>query len=226
MKAAEGFIQWPTGMREPKGGYGRPSRLPPPVGPLSILCRRCCLAAFLLVSRTFQAPISAKQVDLAARSLKDAAAAMRRAQTPPPVQPSVEEGSIPHAVHLQASTPLDGSLPVSATARVPAAAWLPAPGAAPLTSSILPRSQGVAVKGASLLAWHPTRQRLLTASTAAVVEYDAVSGSRRNLVEVTGTQLGLAYTPSGAAVILLTKVRRAAPGRPRWLLPVAAAACS
>jgi hypothetical protein len=84
----------------------------------------------------------------------------------------------------------------------------------------------VAVKGASLLAWHPTRQRLLTASTAAVVEYDAVSGSRRSLVEVTGTPLGLAYTPSGAAVILLTKVRRAAPGRPGWLLPVAAAACS
>jgi hypothetical protein len=64
----------------------------------------------------------------------------------------------------------------------------------------------VAVKGATLLAWHPTRQRLLTASTAAVVEYDAVSGSRRNLVEVVGTPLGLAYTPSGGVVILLTKV--------------------
>lgn len=64
----------------------------------------------------------------------------------------------------------------------------------------------MAVKGASLLAWHPTRQRLLTASTAAVVEYDAVSGSRRNLVELSGTPLAVTYTPSGNAVILLSKV--------------------
>ena len=66
--------------------------------------------------------------------------------------------------------------------------------------------QGVPVKGASLLAWHPTRQRLVAASPAVAVEYDAVSGARRHLVEVTGAPLRLTYTPSGAAVVLLTKV--------------------
>jgi hypothetical protein len=66
--------------------------------------------------------------------------------------------------------------------------------------------QGVTLKAASLLAWHPTRQCLLTASTAAVVEYDAVSGARRNLVEGTGTPLHVTYTPNGSGVVLLTKV--------------------
>lgn len=70
--------------------------------------------------------------------------------------------------------------------------------------------QGVTLRAANLLAWHPTRQRLLTASTAAMVEYDAVSGARRSLVEVAGTPLRVCYTPNGAAVVLLTKVQAAA----------------
>jgi hypothetical protein len=68
--------------------------------------------------------------------------------------------------------------------------------------------QGVAIKAANLLAWHPTRQRLLTASTAAVVEYDTVSGARRNLVETGVTPLRVLYTPNGGAVVMLTKVSR------------------
>lgn len=64
----------------------------------------------------------------------------------------------------------------------------------------------MSLKAAGLLAWHPTRQRLLVASPVAAVEYDAVSGARRNLVEVAGTPLHVTYTPSGSAIILLTKV--------------------
>lgn len=65
----------------------------------------------------------------------------------------------------------------------------------------------MAGKGAALLAWHPNRQRLLAATGVAVVEYDAVSGARRNLVEAPGTPLRVAYTPSGSGVVLLTKAR-------------------
>ena len=85
---------------------------------------------------------------------------------------------------------------------------LPASGRRPRGLASLSWPQGAPVNAAALLAWHPSRQRLLTATTAAVVEYDAVSGARRNLVEVVGTPLRLAYTPSGGAVVLLTKVRR------------------
>lgn len=51
----------------------------------------------------------------------------------------------------------------------------------------------------------------MTVTPTALVEYDAVSGTRRNLVELSGTPLRCAYTPSGAAVVLLTKVSCAAP---------------
>ncbi|PSC69692.1 Transducin WD40 repeat-like superfamily [Micractinium conductrix] len=91
--------------------------------------------------------------------------------------PEVDEGLLPHAVHLQPTTPLDGTLP------------------------------GVAFKAPPLLAWHPAADRLLTASTAALVEYDAVSGARRNLVEPGGLPLRVRYTPSGGAVVLLTRER-------------------
>lgn len=62
-------------------------------------------------------------------------------------------------------------------------------------------------RAAPLLAWHPTKQRLLAASGGAVVEYDAISGARRSLVEAAGTPLRLMYTPGGASVVMLTRVR-------------------
>lgn len=126
--------------------------------------------------------------------------------------PAPEEGVLPHAIHLQATAPVDAALPVGLQKSpiiVPSrlrAPLLCTPRSAHLGSTAFPTLQGVPSRGVRLLAWHPTRQRLLTASTAAVVEYDTVSGARRNLVEVTGTPLRLSYTPSGSAVVLLTKV--------------------
>ena len=121
-----------------------------------------------------------------------------------------EEGTLPHAVYLQASTPLDATLQVGGRRRalllLPRGHPPPLPPPLP-TPALSRRLQGTGVKSTALLAWHPTKQRLVAATTAAVVEYDAVSGTRRNLAEVTGTPLRLAYTPSGGAVVLLTKER-------------------
>lgn len=133
---------------------------------------------------------------------------MRPALRPQPAQEAapLDEGLLTHTVHLQATTPVDATLPVSE--REGSAIAARCCRLRPL-KALYPSlaTQGVAAKGALLLAWHPTRQRLLAASTAAAVEYDAVSGARRNLVEVTGTPLRVCYTPNGGAVVLLTKVR-------------------
>lgn len=148
---------------------------------------------------------------------------MRPALRPQPAQeaPPPDEGLLTHAVYLQATTPVDATLPVSEKVFSAIASCLgyQRPPKLLCTSSI---AQGVAAKSALLLAWHPTRQRLLTASTAAAVEYDAVSGARRNLVEVTGTPLRVCYTSSGGAVVLLTKVR-AWEGRPQARVSVGSA---
>ena len=87
------------------------------------------------------------------------------------------------------------------------AGWLPAAATAhlPLPPPARCRLQGQS-KGAALLAWHPAKQRLLAASSLALVEYDAVSGARRHLAEAPGAPLRVAYAPSGGSVVLLTKV--------------------
>ncbi len=145
---------------------------------------------------------------------------MRRTAQPAKAEPPLaEEGSLPHPVHLQAATPLDATLQVSrrlsravSTSSCPptaaAAAAVPPPARWCKHPAVV---QAEAAKAAPLLAWHPAKQRLVAVTPTALVEYDAVSGTRRNLAEVSGTPLRCAYTPSGAAVVLLTKVGCAAP---------------
>lgn len=146
---------------------------------------------------------------------------MRRAVAPKPqaaeAQPP-EEGVLPHCVHLQASAPLDATLqvrdhrwggargqaPRSATAAATRLLLVPLPPPSTLSCSPLPCQ--TASRAAPLLAWHPTKQRLLAASGGAVVEYDAISGARRSLVEAAGSPLRLVYTPGGASVVMLTRV--------------------
>ena len=56
--------------------------------------------------------------------------------------------------------------------------------------------------------WHPKFPILAVATDAAVVEYDAISGCRRNFVESSGSPIKLRYTQDGSHIILLTKVGR------------------
>ena len=58
-----------------------------------------------------------------------------------------------------------------------------------------------------MLAWHPTLNVLAVATNAAVVEYDAVSGCRRAMVDCDGSPVKLMYSPDGAYLILLTRER-------------------
>lgn len=55
--------------------------------------------------------------------------------------------------------------------------------------------------------WHPKYPILAVATSTAVVEYDALSGCRRNFVESTGSPVKLRYTPNGDHLLLLTKER-------------------
>lgn len=157
------------------------------------------------------AQITTFDVPLDAPLSRSRVAPMRRAPAAQAGQPApeVDEGLLPHAVHLQPTTPLDGTLPVGRGRHPPIRPPLFQPPAASFTAGCtLYNPQGVAFKAPPLLAWHPAADRLLTASTAALVEYDAVSGARRNLVEPGGLPLRVRYTPSGGAVVLLTRVRR------------------
>jgi hypothetical protein len=67
--------------------------------------------------------------------------------------------------------------------------------------------QGGSMSAGLLISWHPKKPILAIATTSAVVEYDAVSGCRRNVVEVIGTPMKLKYTQDGNSLILLTRVR-------------------
>lgn len=66
--------------------------------------------------------------------------------------------------------------------------------------------QGGDVEAGSVLCWHPTLQVLAVATNAAVVEYDALSGCRRNMVDCDGSPVKLRYTANGEYLILLTRV--------------------
>lgn len=66
--------------------------------------------------------------------------------------------------------------------------------------------QGGDVEAGSVLCWHPTLQVLAVATNAAVVEYDALSGCRRTMVDCDGSPVKLKYTADGEYLILLTRV--------------------
>ena len=68
-------------------------------------------------------------------------------------------------------------------------------------------SQGGDANLGSVLCWHPRLNVLAVATNAAVVEYDAVSGCRRAMVDCDGSPVKLMYTPDGQYLILLTRER-------------------
>jgi hypothetical protein len=67
--------------------------------------------------------------------------------------------------------------------------------------------QGGAAGAGSVLCWHPHLPILAVATNAALVEYDAVSGCRRNMVDCDGSPVKLQYTLDGEYLVLLTRVR-------------------
>lgn len=78
----------------------------------------------------------------------------------------------------------------------------------PIRSLVEPiNTQGGDMKIGSVLAWHPVLNVLAVATNAAVVEYDAVSGCRRSMVDCDGSPVKLMYTPDGKYLILLTRER-------------------
>jgi len=67
--------------------------------------------------------------------------------------------------------------------------------------------QGGDLAAGAVITWHPKYPILAVATSTAVVEYDAVSGCRRNYVESTGSPVKLRYAPNGDHLLLLTKER-------------------
>lgn len=67
--------------------------------------------------------------------------------------------------------------------------------------------QGGDLTAGVVMCWHPVHPILAVATTTAVVEYDALSGCRRNYVESSGSPAQLHYTPDGSHILLLTKER-------------------
>lgn len=66
--------------------------------------------------------------------------------------------------------------------------------------------QGGDSSAGSILTWHPTLEILAVATNVSVVEYDAVSGCRRNMVDCEGSPVKLQYSARGEYLVLLTKV--------------------
>lgn len=66
--------------------------------------------------------------------------------------------------------------------------------------------QGGDAAAGSVLCWHPYFPVLAVATNAAIVEYDAVSGCRRNMVDCDGIPVKLQYSFDGSYIVLLTKV--------------------
>lgn len=58
----------------------------------------------------------------------------------------------------------------------------------------------------SVLTWHPELPVLAVATNVSIVEYDAISGSRRNMVDCQGSPVKLQYSASGEYIVLLTRV--------------------
>ena len=67
--------------------------------------------------------------------------------------------------------------------------------------------QGGDAAAGSVLCWHPYFPVLAVATNAAIVEYDAVSGCRRNMVDCDGAPVKLQYSFDGSYIVLLTRVR-------------------
>lgn len=59
----------------------------------------------------------------------------------------------------------------------------------------------------TVLCWHPYLDILAVATNTAIVEYDAVSGCRMNMVDCDGSPVKLRYTLDGQYLVLLTRVR-------------------
>jgi len=66
--------------------------------------------------------------------------------------------------------------------------------------------QGGDAAAGSVLCWHPYFPVLAVATNAAIVEYDAVSGCRRNMVDCDGIPVKLQYSFDGSYIVLLTRV--------------------
>ena len=58
----------------------------------------------------------------------------------------------------------------------------------------------------TVLCWHPFLDILAVATNTAVVEYDAISGCRMNMVDCDGSPVKLRYSLDGNYLVLLTRV--------------------
>lgn len=67
-------------------------------------------------------------------------------------------------------------------------------------------TQGGHSGAGTVLCWHPFLDILAVATNSAVVEYDAISGCRMNMVDCDGSPVKLRYTLDGNYLILLTRV--------------------